>query len=143
MSRLKSGRKRQKSEMRNEKLVIVDLTCNPARISVTTVGPLRIETIQAPGHAWRVALRQTDDGLLTLTSDEAAEARDDERTMVFDDAISDLPRIDDLELQAHLMRACWNALYRLLAQRDLLSDLDKAVCFMTFRHDYQTPLLER
>ena len=179
--------------MQNEKIVIVDLTCQPARISVTPVDSLRIETIEAPGHVWRVALRQIDDGqtddgqagdgqagdgqtgdgqagdgqtgdgqtgdgqtgdgqtgdgqtgdgLITLACDEAMEASDDDRTIVFDDVIYDLPRIEAPDLQAHLMRACWNALYRLLAQRGLLSDRDKAVCFMIFRQAYPTPLLER
>jgi hypothetical protein len=129
-----------------DRLIIVDLTRQPARVRVTTIAapasPTARETADLTSPL-RVALRAEPAGLRSFAGEEAVDVIEDDLTIRFDDLHTDLLRLEDIELQSHLISAFWSNLSERLARDGWLKPSGQAAGYVIPHALYPPALLER
>jgi hypothetical protein len=88
-----------------------------------------------------VKLEQAD-GVRVLAGEQAKEAREDARTLIFEQPVRDLPHMEDAELQTLLLAGFWRALGQSLVARGQLRADERAVGYVVPPHRFPLPLLE-
>lgn len=130
--------------MRGGRLIVVDWTRGAALAGVFAegAGGWRLESeLCVPS---RLAVRRgAEEGVRVLACTEAADAREDADTLVFEQPAQDLSRIEDAELQTLLASGFWRALERELVARGALREGARAAAgYVVVPHHFPLPLLE-
>lgn len=122
---------------------MADWTCGAALVGIFAEGVrgwLLESELSLPA---RLAVRQEQaDVLRVMAGEEAAEAREDAGTLVFEQPARDLPLMEDPELQTLLLAGFWRALTSELLLRGLLRDGEQAAGYVVPSHRFPLPLLE-
>lgn len=126
--------------MSGRAIVTLDLSAPGARARVTAarVGVPRVEF----DLTLRAAVRAEGGRIVTLLGAEAADALEDERTLVFDDLGAAFPHIENAGVLRHLIRALWEWVERELVSRAGEGLAGRADAHVVVPNGYPPALLE-
>lgn len=130
-------------KMKSEQIVVVDWTRSAARVGVFAESmrglQLESELILPP----RLVVRHDQDAPRIIAGEQAAEARADANTLIFEQPVRDLPQMEDGELQTLLLAGFWRALGHNLIERGQLHADKQVAGYVVPPHRFPQPLLER
>lgn len=124
--------------------IIVDLTRDSARVCVVDPGSPPNEVMNELIIPYRVAVRDEETDVRMFAGEEAADIQEDGSTIIFDNLHTELPRIEDTELQSELAKAFWREICRKLLKEGWLETSGQPVAGYVIPHYLSPPvLLER
>src|SRR5437868_1428838 len=119
------------SEMRGGRLVVVDWTRNAARVGVFAESLRGWQLASELNMPARLVVRlEQADGLRILAGEAATAAREDASTLIFEQPVRDLPRMEETELQTLLLNGFWRGLAESLVARGLLRADEQAAGYV-------------
>lgn len=131
-------------DMTTQQTIIVDLTGDLARICVADSGVRNVEVRNQLIVPCRIAVQDDEAGLRFFAGNKTANISEDDRTLMFDNLPTDLPGIEDEELQSELALSFWNEVCETLLSEGLLKGpVEAARGYIIPDHHSPPDLLER
>lgn len=131
------------AELAESHAIVVDLTSAEVVAAAVPEASRPFDMSPEVKFPCAVAFRLQEGELKSFAGKQLVNLVEDDQTILFDYLHEDLHRLEDAELQDHLIETLWQALFDSATETNLISPPGKTLAFLTTPITYPQTLLER